>query len=296
MRVLAGAIVLLLALAAANSVLVVREGHAALLFQFGRIQGGPVGPGLHFKLPFVQRADTYDMRAIVTESEPDSYQTSDGNAVQVGFYVRWHIADPRAYYRATSGEELQATQQMTPLIRDALRSQVQAHTLAELIGSDRGAIDTRLLTLVGPETRERLGMQIVDIGIERVEFPDEAADAVYKRMQANAKAEAAKLRATGEDQAASIRAEGEQQAQALLAQAQKDAATARGEGDAQAAKIYAGASARNPQFFQFWSGLQAWRDTFGDGHAVIVLDRDSPLLKEIESGAASPSAPVQKAY
>ncbi|MER3546122.1 MAG: protease modulator HflC [Rhodanobacteraceae bacterium] len=283
MKILSAAIVLLLALAAADSVFVVREGHAALLLQLGRIDSAALPPGLHFKLPFAQRADVYDTRAIVTESEPERYQTSDGDAVLVGFYVRWRIIDPQAYYRATSGEELQATQQMMPLIRDALRSQLLSHTMLELIGGD-GAIGTRLRALVDPETRRRLGVQILDVGIERVEFPDETADAVYKRMQADAKAQAAALRAQAQDKAASIRSEGERQAQSLLAQAQKDAAAARGEGDAQAAKIYAAASARDPQFFQFWSDLQTFRDTFGDGHAVIVLDRDSPLLKEI-SGA-----------
>jgi len=288
MKMLGAAIVVLLALAAANSVFVVREGHAALLLQFSSIESAPLEPGLHFKLPFVQRADLYDTRAIVTESEPDVYQTRDGNAAQVGFYVRWRIIDPRAYYRATAGEELQATQQMTPLIRDALRSQVQAHTLAELIGGDNGAIGTRLRTLVDPETRARLGVQVLDVGIERVEFPDEAADAVYKRMQASAKAQAAALRAAGEDRAAAIRSDGENEAQALLAQAQKEAAAARGEGDAQAAKIYAGASAKDPQFFQFWSALQTYRDAFGDGHAVIVLDRDSPLLKDISGANVTP--------
>ena len=296
MRVLGAAIVLLLVLAAANSVFVVREGHAALLLRLGSIEGAALEPGLHFKWPFVQRAETYDTRMIVTESEPDDYQTRDGNAVQVGFYVRWRIIDPQAYYRATSGEELQATQQMTPLVHDALRSQAQAHTLAELIGSDNGAIGTRLRTLVDPETRQRLGVQVLDVGIERVDFPDNAADAVYKRMQANAKAEAAKLRGQGEDKAAAIRADAENEAQSLLAQAEKDAATARGEGDAAAAKIYADAAAPDPQFFQFWNGLQAYRDTFGDGHAVIVIDQNSPLLRSIQSGATSSSAPPQKTH
>ncbi|HEY3521550.1 MAG TPA: protease modulator HflC [Rhodanobacteraceae bacterium] len=289
MKMLGAAILVLLVLAAANSILVVREGHAALLLQLGSIEGAALDPGLHFKWPFVQRAEMYDTRAIVTESEPDDYQTSDGNAVQVGFYVRWRIIDPQAYYRATSGEELQATQQMTPLVHDALRSQVQAHTLAELIGSDNGAIGTRLRTLVDPETRQRLGVQILDVGIERVDFPDQAADAVYKRMQANAKAEAATLRGQGEDKAAAIRADGENEAQSLLAQAEKDAATTRGEGDAQAAKIYADAAAPDQDFFRFWSGLQAYRDTFGDGHAVIVLDQNSPLLKDIGQPSTNPA-------
>ena len=293
MKTVFAAIVLLLVLAAADSVFVVPEGRGALLLQFGNIEGAPLGPGLHFKLPFAQRVQFYDTRDILTESDPDRYQTADGNTVQAGFTVRWRVIDPQAYYRATSGEELQATQEMAPLVRDALRSQVQSRSLSELVGGDGSAVATRLKTLVDPEMRRRLGVQVLDIGIARVEYPDDAADAVYKRMQASAKAQAAALRAQGEDKAATIRAEGERKAQAVLAQAQKDAATARGDGDAQAAKIYADAGSANPQFFAFWSELQSWRDTFGDGHAVIVLDRDSPFVKSL-GGPNPANAPNKK--
>lgn len=288
MRIAAIVIVVLLALAGADSMYVVREGHAANLLQFERIEQSGIGPGLHFKIPFLQQVDVYDTRAIVTESEPDHYQTADGNNAQIGFYARWRVADPAAYYNATSGEELQATQAMTPLIRDALRSQVQAHDLSELIG-DNGAISTRLRTLVDKETRARLGIQMLDIGIERIEFPAESADAVYERMRADAKSSANALRAAAKEKAAGIRADGEQKREQLLAQAQKDAAATRGEGDAQAAKIYADASAQEPQFFSFWSNLRTYEKTFGNGNTVIVLDRDSPLLKDFGGGVNAPA-------
>jgi len=287
MKVFAALIVLVLALAAADSVFVVREGHGALLLQFGRIASAPLAPGLHLKLPFAQQVDVYDTRAIVSESEPERYQTADGNAVDVGFYSRWRVADPDAYYRATAGEELQATQQMVPLIRDALRSQVQARDLYGIIAGD-GAISTRVRALVNKETRERMGIEILDIGIERVEFPDEAADAVYKRMQANAKSRAAALRAAGEEKASDIRAEGEHNAQEILAKAREDADATRGEGDAQAAKVHAQTSAQDPQFFAFWSSLQAYRAAFDNGRAVIVLDRQSPFLKEFGGASTTP--------
>lgn len=286
MKVIAALIVLILALAAADSVFVVREGHGALLLQFGRIASAPLAPGLHLKFPFAQQVDLYDTRAIVSESEPERYQTSDGEAVDVGFYSRWRVVDPQAYYRATSGEELQATQQMMPLIRDALRSQVQAHDLGDIIAGD-GAISTRLRTLVDKETRARMGIEILDIGIERVEFPDEAADAVFKRMQANAKSQAAALRAAGEEKASAIRAEGEHKAQEILASAQQQADATRGEGDAQAARIHAQTSAQDPQFFAFWSSLQAYRAALDNGRAVIVLDRQSPFLKEFGGANAT---------
>src|SRR5690348_1749887 len=258
MKVFAALIVLVLALAAADSVFVVREGHGALLLQFGRIASAPLGPGLHVKFPFVQQVDVYDTRTIVSESEPERYQTGDGNAVDVGFYARWRVLDPQAYYRATGGEELQATRQMMPLIRDALRPQVQSRDLQDIIAGD-GAISARLRALVDKETRARLGIAILDVGIERVEFPDEAADAVYKRMQADAKSQASALRAQAGEKASGVRAQGEHQAHEILAKAQQEAGAIRGEGDAQAAKVHAKTSAEDPQFFAFWSSLQAYR-------------------------------------
>lgn len=288
MKIVAVLILFLAALAGADSMFVVREGHAAMLLQFGKIERSGLEPGPHFKIPFVQQADVYDTRAIVTESEPDRYQTADGNPVQVGFYLRWKIVDASAYYRATSGEELQATQQMTPLVRDALRSEVQGHNLGDLIGGDNGVIGTCLRTLVDKETHARLGVTVLDVGIERVQFTDETADAVYNRMRANAKSSATALRAEGSQKAAAIQADGESKAQQLLAQARRDSETARGEGDAQAAKIYADASAQDPQFFAFWTSLQAYRKAFGSGRTVIVLDRGSPFLKDFGGGENAP--------
>jgi len=279
MKVVAALIVLILALAGADSVFVVREGHGALLLQFGRIASAPLGPGLHVKFPFAQQVDVYDTRTIVSESEPERYQTGDGNAVDVGFYARWRVLDPQAYYRATGGEELQATQQMMPLIRDALRSQVQSRDLQDIIAGD-GAISARLRALVDKETRARLGIAILDVGIERVEFPDEAADAVYKRMQSDAKSQASALRAQAGEKASGVRAQGEHQAHEILAKARQEAGAIRGEGDAQAAKVHAKTSAEDPQFFAFWSSLQAYRTALDNGRAVIILDRQSPFLKE----------------
>lgn len=292
MKIAGAVIALLVLLALADSVFVVREGHGAMLLQWGRIEQSGLAPGLHFKLPFAQQAGVYDTRAIMLESEPDRYQTADGAAVQAGFYARWRIVDPVVYWRATGGEESQAAQQITPLIHDALRSGMQARKLADLIGGDEGAIAAR--GLVDSETRKRFGVAILDIGIERLGLPDEAAGALYDRMRANAKSGAAAIRAAGEEKAADIKAVGERKQQALLATAQKAADTTRGEGDAQAARIYADAAAQDPQFFAFWSSLQAYRKAFGAGRTVIVLEPDSPFLREFFGNAAN--APAAKTH
>lgn len=289
MKIVGAVIVLLLLLSGADSLFVVREGHGAMLLQFGNIVQSGLAPGLHFKWPFAQQVGLYDTRAIMIESEPDRYQTADGAAVQASFHARWRIVDLTAYYRATGGDELQASQQITPLIRDALRSEIQAHKLDEL-GEGNDAMDTRARTLVDNETRARLGVAILDVGLERLGPSDEAADAVYNRMRANAKSDATALRAAGKEKAAGVKTDGERKQQMLLADARKAADTTRGEGDAQAAKIYADAAAQDPQFFAFWSSLQAYRKAFGNGRTVIVLEPDSPFLKEFSGNAANPPA------
>lgn len=287
MRIVGALIALLIAFGLAGSAYVVGEGHAAMLLQFGRIERSGIGPGLHFKWPLLQQASLYDTRTLALEAEPDRYLTADGVAVEVGFYVRWRIADPDAYYRVTSGEELQATQQLAPLIRNALRSVVQTQSLTDLVAGANAGIDARLHKLVGGEAATRLGIAVLDVGIERIELPDDAADAVYKRMRAEAGNSAAAIRAAAQTSAATIRADGERARQKILAQAQQAAEKIRGEGDAQAAQIAAATAAPDPGFFAWWRGLQAYRGAFGDGHAVFVLDPDSPFLKPLGGANAA---------
>lgn len=282
-------VIILLALLAANGIYVVGEGHAALLTRFGHVQASDVDPGLHFKLPFVQQVTTYDTRAIVLRSEPEDYKTQEGEPVRVGFFVRWRVADPDAWFKATTGDDLQVTQQMTPVVRAALRAEIAGHSEAELLAADGGPIDQGLREAVSGALRQRLGVAILDIGVERVLPPDEALQSVYKRMGAEASAQASAVRDTGEAAAAAIRAKGDSSDQKVIAAAARAAAEVRGQGDAEAAKIYATVSAKDPQFFRYWSSLETWRKSFSGGGAVVVLDKNSPFMRAIDEGAAAGS-------
>lgn len=290
MKYLIPVVIIVLALLGANGIYVVGEGHAALLTRFGHVEASDVGPGLHFKLPFVEDVTIYDTRAIVMRSEPEDYKTEDGDPVRVGFFVRWQVADPGAWFKATTGDDLQVTQQMTPVIRAALRAEIADHSQAELLASDGGPIDRGLRAAVGDELRKRLGVTILDIGVERVLPPDDALKSVYKRMSAEANAKAGEVREQGEAAAAAIRAKGDAVDQKVVGAAAKQAAEVRGQGDAEAAKIYASASAKDPQFFRYWSSLETWRKSFAGGGAVVVLDRNSPFMRAIEEGAAGGTA------
>lgn len=287
-------VVIVLVLLGINGIYVVGQGHAAVMTRLGRVEAIGIAPGLHFKLPFVQRVKVYDTRAIVQQSEPEDYKTVDGDPVRVGFFVRWRVADANAWFEATDGEDMQVSQQMTPLIHNALRAQIGKHSLAELLGSDAGAIDEELRNTVDTEVRRKLGVEVLGIGVERVLPPDDALASVYKRMNEDAASQAGALRDAGEAAAAAIRAKGDSADGEVLAAAAKQAAAVRGEGDAAAAKIYAQASAQNPQFFRYWSSLETWRKTFSGGGAVVVLDKDSPFMQAIDEGASTSDSPAKQ--
>ena len=140
-RIVAIVAVVLLALLGLNSMFVVSEGQSALLLQFGRIMRTDYAPGLHFKLPVVQQVLHFDKRILSLDAQPERYFTSEKKSVNVDFYVKWRIADNAAYYRATGGDQLQAEQRLTPIIKDALRFEFNARTLQDLISGGRNIIN-----------------------------------------------------------------------------------------------------------------------------------------------------------
>ena len=272
----AAAVLILLGL---NSVFVVNEGQSALLLQFGRIMRTDYQPGLHFKIPLVQQVVWFDERILSLDAQPERYFTSEKKSVNVDFYVKWRIADNAMYYRATGGDQLQAVQRLTPIIKDALRFEFNARTLQELISGGRKDITERVRQQTDVAARKNLGIAVVDVRIKRIDLPDEVSESVYKRMRAERLQLANELRYTGQEAAAKIQADADRQGQVLRADADRDAAKIRGEGDAQAAAIYAQSYGQDPEFFAFYRSMAAYRKSFEDGKGVLVLKPDSEFLR-----------------
>jgi modulator of FtsH protease HflC len=269
----------LLVLLGLSSIFVVSEGQNALLLQFGRIVRTDFQPGLHFKIPLVQQVMRFDNRILSLDAPPERYFTSEKKSVNVDFYVKWRIADNAMYYRATGGDELQAEQRLTPIIKDALRFEFNARTLQELISGGRKDITERVREQTDVAARKNLGIAVVDVRIKRIDLPDEVSESVYKRMRAERSQLANELRYTGKEAAAKIQANADRQGQVLRADANRDAATVRGEGDAQAAMIYAQSYSQDPEFFAFYRSMAAYRKSFEDGKGVLVLKPDSEFLR-----------------
>lgn len=278
-RIVAILVVALLVLLGLNSVFMVNEGQSALLLQFGRIVRADYPPGLHFKLPLIQQVLHFDKRILSLDAQPERYFTSEKKSVNVDFYVKWRIADNAAYYRATGGDQLQAEQRLTPIVKDALRFEFNARTLQELISGSRKDITGRVRQQTDASARKNLGIAVVDVRIKRIDLPDEVSESVYKRMRAERLQLANELRYTGQEAAEKIEADADRQGQVLRADADRDAAKVRGEGDAEAAAIYAQAYSQDPEFFAFYRSLAAYRKAFAGGDNVLILKPDSGFLQ-----------------
>ncbi len=278
-RIISAVVAVLLVLLGLNSVFVVNEGQSALLLQFGRIVRTDYKPGLHFKIPVVQQVMEFDNRIQSLDAAPERYFTSEKKSVNVDFYVKWRIVNNAMYYRSTGGDQLQAVQRLTPIIKDALRFEFNARTLQELISGGRKDITERVRQQTDASSRKNLGIAVLDVRIKRIDLPDEVSESVYKRMRAERLQLANELRYTGQEAAEKIRADADRQGQILRADAHRDAAKIRGEGDAQAAMIYAKAYSQDPEFFAFYRSMAAYRKSFEDGKGVLILKPDNPFLR-----------------
>jgi membrane protease subunit HflC len=278
------ALIVAVLLALMGSVFVVREDQTAMVLNLGRVVRADLKPGLHFKLPIVETARVFDRRFRIMDTTPERYFTSEQKDVSVDFFAIGYISDVRAYYRATGGLEDVADKRLSPIITNSLRNEINSRTLTQLVSGDRSEIIAGQLKVINAAIKN-LGMQLVDIRLKQIDLPQDSKvlSEVYDRMRAQRQQVASALRAEGEEQARTIKAEADRQQVVIAAEAERDAQRLRGEGDALAARLYAEASATDPGFYAFYRSLEAYRKSFSDGNAVIVLDKNDPFLQYMKS-------------
>ncbi len=269
---------------AVSSVFVVREDRTAILLQFGRIVSSGHEPGLHFKLPFIQQALTFDRRLLTLDAAAERYLTSEKKDVNVDFVVKWKIVDSSKFYTAVAGDETRAQQRIAPIVKDGMRTAINSRTLQEVVSSARSDLT---LSLVQQANRaaQNLGVEIVDVRIKRVDLPEESSvlRSVYERMRSERKQVADSLRAEGNEAAERIRADADRQVQVIKADAYREAQKARGEGDGKAAEVYGNAYGSDAEFYAFYRSLEAYRESFQrTSNGVLVLDPKSEFLRYLQ--------------
>jgi membrane protease subunit HflC len=279
-------ILILLAIAAlvlGNSAFVVRENEHAVLLQFGRVVRSNYAPGLHWKVPVLQSVRKFERRIITLDKEPQRYLTSERKDVLVDFFVKWKIKDVARFYTASSGDERLAESRLDSTTRNALGKEIVKRSLQEVVADQRSELMADLRGTIS-EAVEELGIEVVDLRVMRIDLPDEVSQKVFDRMTSERKAVANKLRSQGTEAAEKIRANAERDAQIAMAEAQRDAQQMRGQGDAEAAKIYAEAYNRDPEFYAFWRSLEAYRASFAEPGSVLVLDPKSEFFQYFGEG------------
>lgn len=276
-----GAVILLI-----SSTFIVNESQTAIVLNLGKVVRSDLKPGLHFKVPFVEQVRKFDRRLLTLGDNPERYLTAEKKDVEVDFFVKWRIKDVTAYYRATSGgNEESASQRLTPIVKTALRNDINQLTLQEVVSSGRNELTRRLLKQINAAAAS-LGIEVLDVRIKRINFPQDSdiLKAVFNRMSSERKQVANALRAEGFAESERIRAEAERESLVLLADAQREAQKVRGEGDAEVARISAAAYGQDADFYAFYRSLEAYKASFADGKSTMVVDPDSEFLKYFGGG------------
>lgn len=278
-----------------SMVFTVDERHAAIVAAHGDSNPRLDGPGLHFKLPPpFQTLTLIDTRTLtIDESGADRFTTSDKNEVLVNTVVKYRVADPLKLFVSNEKNTQTAQERLIALARTALASAFANRSLTDALGNQQ-ALESEALKAV-ESAAGAFGVQLVDLQMTRIDFPSAVADSVYKRMIAARQQAAASERAKGTAEADKIKADAEREQQQILADAYSEAQSIRGEGDSKAAAIAADAYGRDPQFYQFYQSLEAYKKTFKPGD-VMIVDPSSDFFRFMKSpnGGADASAAAVK--
>jgi len=270
----------------------VDQWQSALVFQLGEIKDVVRSPGLHFKWPLIQNVRRFDMRILsYDDPEPLRFITSEKKPVLVDSFVMWRILDVKQFYVSVRGDEYAAATRIRQTISDSLQAEFGRRTLHDVVSGQRDEIMAVVRDKVDKELR-RIGVEIVDVRLKRVDLPQEVSESVYRRMEAERKRVANELRSTGAADAERIRADADRQREVILANAYRDAQRVKGEGDAQATDIYAKAFSRDPQFYAFYRSMEAYRATFQGKNNLMLLAPDSDFFRFLND--PNGRAPVRK--
>ncbi len=271
----------LAAFVVASSAYTIDERDKAILFSLGEIKDESLGPGLHFKWPFINNVRKFDSRILTLDAQPERFLTVEKKNVTVDFFVKWRIDKVGQYYRATRGVEQNAQARLAQIIKDGLRNEFAKRTIKESVSGERSEI-MKSINTISQDLAQHLGIDVVDVRISRIDLPDEVSDSVYERMRAERARIAKELRAQGKEKSERIRASADRERTVILANAYKESQEVRGEGDARAAEIYAQAFSKDPEFYDFYRSLEAYRKSFSSKQDLMVLEPDSEFFKYFE--------------
>lgn len=274
-----GALLVLMGL----SIFTVDQRQFAIVFQLGEVKEVISEPGLNFKWPMIQNVRYFDRRVLTMDTnEPERFITSEKKNVLVDSFVKWRIVDPKLYYVSVQGDEARARTRLSQTVNAGLREEFGKRTVHDVVSGERDKIMEDMREKADLDAR-KIGVQIVDVRIKRVDLPSEVSESVYRRMEAERKRVANELRSQGFAEAEKIRADADKQREVIVAEAYREAQKVKGDGDAKAASTYAQAFNQNPEFYAFYRSLEAYRSSFRSKNDMIVVEPNSDFFKYLKN-------------
>ena len=258
----------------------ITEAQVAIRTEFGAIVGLDYSPGLHWKWPWDQVVK-FDRRILSLSYTSETFLTNDNRGLIVDFYVKWKVKDASRYFQATGGREDLAGDRIAEIVKDGIKSVVAQRTLEEIVAADRAAVTEDMIGQAGRNV-SNLGMELVDVRVQRIDLPDDVSSRVYESMKQNFVKIASKLRAEGQSASTRIRAAAERSGTEIRADAERDADRVRGEGDAIATQTYSKAYSKDPEFYAFYRSLQAYERSLGKDGDLLVISPEGEFFKYLK--------------
>ena len=260
-----------------SSIFTVHQTKQAIVLQFGDPREVVSEPGLHFKMPFIQNVVRLDKRILAYNGGQEEIIASDQKRLVVDTYTRFKIVDPLEFYKSVGSEQV-ARSRLGAIVNANLRQVLGGVPLQSVLTQERSSLMQEITDLVNLGATP-LGLQVVDVRIRRADLPTENSEAIFRRMQAEREREAREFRAQGDEQATRIKANADREKAVLLAEANRDSQILRGEGDAKRNAIFAKAFGKDPEFFNFYRSMLAYKEALIDNETSLILSPNSDFFR-----------------
>ncbi|MGO2136046.1 protease modulator HflC [Marinobacter sp.] len=280
---LAGALIVVLLVL--SSVFIIPETHRGVMLRFGELVETDIQAGIHFKVPVIDQVREFDIRVLTMDLPSRQYLTVEKKPLDVDSYIVWKIRDVDQFYRATGGDEFRAQSLLLSRVDNGLRNQFGVRTMHEVVSGQRDQLMHDLRDQVNETSVKEFGIEVRDIRVKAIELPGQVSENVYRRMAAEREKLAQEFRSRGRELAEGIRADADRQKTVTLAEAFASSEETRGEGDGEAARVYADAYGSNSEFYSFYRSLQAYRNTFANKDDLMVIDSKSEFMKFLKDSS-----------
>jgi membrane protease subunit HflC len=282
-----GALMVVLLIVASASLFTVSQIEQVLVVQFGEVVRPIEQPGLHAKIPVIQNVISFDKRLLAVELPGEEVILGDQRRLIVDTVTIFRISDPLRFYQAIGPIADNIRGRLNSVVNPSLRRVMGNNKLLDVLSADRERIMTAIREQVNTEM-QNFGVTIVDVRIRRADLPQENTQAILSRMQSERQRIAAQARAEGAEASQRIKADAERDRTVLVADARATADNLRGEGEAEATRIYAQSFGQDPSFFSIWRTLQGYHDIFATGSARVVVSPNNDYLRYLQAPPAMP--------